>query len=140
MRSVRSTTRIPFDRTFQMKRSPLLAAAVLALASGFASAQTPAPAAAGGDPAKGREKTQMCAGCHGIPRWQASFPEVYKVPMIVGQHEAYIVKALQEYKSGERNHPTMHAIASTLSDDDMKNLAAYYAKGAGATHTASGKP
>ena len=51
------------------------------------------------------------------------------MPRIAGQHEAYIVKALQEYKSGERNHPSMRAIAASLSDQDMADLAAYYAQG-----------
>jgi cytochrome c553 len=79
-----------------------------------------------GDPAAGREKTQMCAGCHGIEGWRTAFPEVYHVPRIAGQHPTYIVKALQEYKSGERSHPSMRAIAASLSDQDMANLAAYY--------------
>ncbi|MEP6702552.1 MAG: cytochrome c4, partial [Betaproteobacteria bacterium] len=50
----------------------------------------------------------------------------YSVPMIAGQHPQYIVKALQEYRSGERSHPSMRAIAASLSDTDMANLAAYY--------------
>ena len=48
------------------------------------------------------------------------------MPMIHGQHQAYIVKALQSYRSGERSHPSMRAIASSLSDQDMIHLAAYY--------------
>jgi cytochrome c553 len=103
-----------------MTRLLLLAAA---LAAAQATAQTPA-----GDPAKGREKTQMCAGCHGIEGWRTAFPEVYKVPRIGGQHEAYLAKALQAYKSGERSHPSMRAIAASLSDQDIANLAAYYAQ------------
>ena len=83
-------------------------------------------AAPAGDPAAGQQKTQMCAGCHGIPGWRTAYPEVYSVPKIGGQHPAYIVKALQAYKSGERNHPSMRAIAATLSDKDMADLAAYY--------------
>jgi cytochrome c553 len=71
----------------------------------------------------------MCAGCHGIPGYKTAFPEVYSVPRIGGQHAAYIVKALQAYKSGERYHPSMRAIAATLSDQDMADLAAYYASG-----------
>jgi cytochrome c553 len=81
-----------------------------------------------GDPVAGAQKTQMCTGCHGIEGWRTAFPEVYKVPRIGGQHEAYLVKALQEYKSGERNHPSMRAIAASLSDKDMADLAAYYAR------------
>jgi cytochrome c553 len=52
---------------------------------------------------------------------------VYSVPKLGGQHAAYIVKALQAYKAGERSHPTMKAIAAGLSDKDMADLAAYYA-------------
>lgn len=83
-------------------------------------------AAPAGDPVAGERKTQMCGGCHGIPGWRTAFPEVYGVPMIGGQHPAYIVKALQEYRSGERSHPSMRAIAASLSDQDMADLAAYY--------------
>ncbi|MDQ6916825.1 MAG: cytochrome c [Pseudomonadota bacterium] len=89
-----------------------------------------APAA--GNAAAGSQKTQMCVGCHGIPGWRTAFPEVYKVPKIGGQHESYIVKALQEYRSGARSHPSMRAIAASLSDKDIADLAAYYA-GAAAT-------
>ena len=83
--------------------------------------------AAEGDPAAGKEKTRMCAGCHGIAGYKTAFPEVYSVPKLGGQHAAYIVKALQAYRSGERNHPSMKAIAASLSDRDMADLAAYYA-------------
>lgn len=69
----------------------------------------------------------MCAGCHGIAGYKTAFPEVYSVPKLGGQHAAYIVKALQAYRSGERTHPTMRAIAASLSDRDMADLAAYYA-------------
>jgi cytochrome c553 len=50
------------------------------------------------------------------------------VPKIAGQHPAYVVKALQAYKSGERSHPSMRAIAASLTDKDMADLAAYYAQ------------
>ena len=83
-------------------------------------------AAPSGDPAAGQHKTQMCSGCHGIPGWRTAYPEVYGVPKIGGQHPAYIVRALQAYKSGERVHPSMRAIAASLSDQDMADLAAYY--------------
>lgn len=112
-----------------MLKNTLLAAAlaVTAATSGFACAQAAAPA---GDAATGAKKNQMCTGCHGIVGWRTAYPEVYKVPKIGGQHAAYIVKALQEYKSGERNHPSMRAIAASLSDQDMADLAAYYSAGA----------
>ena len=60
------------------------------------------------------------------PGWKTAFPEVYQVPKLGGQHPAYIAAALKAYKKGERDHPTMRAIASDLSDKDMEDLAAYY--------------
>jgi cytochrome c553 len=112
------------------------ALATLLILSTAAPAQTPAPAPAAataapsaGDPAKGRERTQMCEGCHGIEGWRTAYPEVYRVPKLGGQHEAYLANALRQYKSGERSHPSMRAIASSLSDADIANLAAYYARG-----------
>jgi cytochrome c553 len=97
---------------------------------GHACAQSASPA---GDAAAGARRTQMCVGCHGIPGWRTAFPEVYKVPKLGGQHEAYIVKALQAYKSGERTHPSMRAIAASLSDKEMADLAAYYSAPAAKT-------
>ncbi|HEY7742791.1 MAG TPA: cytochrome c [Burkholderiales bacterium] len=99
--------------------SALLASLLLAAAS-------VAPAAEG-DAAAGKRKTSMCAGCHGIGGYKTVFPEVYHVPRLGGQHAAYMVKALQEYKAGNRSHPSMRAIAAGLSDQDMADLAAYYA-------------
>ena len=80
-----------------------------------------------GDIESGRQKISMCIGCHGIPGYKASFPEVYAVPMIAGQNEQYIVVALRAYANGERSHPTMNAISASLSEQDMADLAAYYA-------------
>ena len=80
-----------------------------------------------GDAVAGSQKTQMCVGCHGITGWRTAYPEVYKVPKLGGQHEAYLAKALQEYRSGARSHPSMRAIATSLSDKDIADLAAYYA-------------
>ena len=87
-----------------------------------------APAAQAQDAAAGHQKAAMCIGCHGIPGYQASFPEVHKVPMISGQNAKYIASALAAYKKGERKHPTMRAIAASLSDQDMADLAAFYEK------------
>ena len=81
---------------------------------------------AAGDPVAGKVKTAMCEGCHGIPGWRTAFPEVYSVPKLGGQHPDYIIKALQDYKSGQRAFPTMQAIAAGLSEQDMADLAAYY--------------
>ena len=73
-----------------------------------------------------KSKISMCVGCHGIPGYRTAFPSVYHVPKIGGQHPAYIVQALQAYKNGDRSHPSMQAIAASLSDQDMADLAAYY--------------
>ena len=70
----------------------------------------------------------MCVGCHGIPGYKASFPEVYQVPMLGGQSAKYIENALKAYQKGERKHPSMRGIAGSLSDQDMANLAAYYSQ------------
>ena len=85
-----------------------------------------------GDAAAGEKKIAMCEGCHNLPRYQASFPEIYKVPMIAGQNAKYIASALAAYRKGERKHPTMRAIAGSLSDQDIADVAAYYAQLGGA--------
>ena len=79
-----------------------------------------------GNAAAGEKKIAMCIGCHGIQGYQASFPEIHKVPMISGQNAKYIETALNEYKKGARSHPTMDAIAGSLSDQDIADLVAYY--------------
>jgi len=105
-------------------RTVLLAlAAASCLASVSAFAQGPQGNA---DNAKG--KVSMCIGCHGIPAYRTAFPEVYHVPLIAGQNPGYIVNALKAYKSGERSHSTMKAIAAGLSEQDMADLAAYYGR------------
>ena len=81
-----------------------------------------------GDAAAGEKKIAMCEGCHNLPRYQASFPEVYKVPMIAGQNAKYIASALIAYRKGDRKHPTMRAIAGSLSDQDIADVAAYYSQ------------
>src|SRR5215216_7526081 len=79
--------------------------------------------AAQGNAAAGEKKAAMCIGCHSIPGYQASFPEVHKVPMIAGQNAKYIASALNAYKTGDRKHPTMKAIAASLTDQDIADLA-----------------
>jgi cytochrome c553 len=81
---------------------------------------------AAGSAEAGRTKLAMCIGCHGIQGYKTAYPDVYHVPKIYGQQPAYIVKALQAYRSGERSHPSMRGIARGLSDADMADLAAYY--------------
>ncbi len=84
------------------------------------------PSYADGDAAAGKGKTAMCAGCHGIPGFRTAYPETYHVPKLGGQNAGYIVSALKAYKVGDRSHPTMKAIAASLSEQDMADLAAYY--------------
>jgi cytochrome c553 len=88
--------------------------------------QKAAAAPAAGSPGSVQAKVAACVGCHGIKGYQASFPEVYKVPMIAGQGAKYIMTALTEYKQGGRRHPTMRSVAITLSDQDMADVAAYF--------------
>jgi cytochrome c553 len=79
---------------------------------------------AAGDPALGEKKFYTCYGCHGIENYRNAYPD-YSVPKLRHQHASYIVAALQEYRSGERPHATMHAQAASLSDQDMEDIAAY---------------
>jgi cytochrome c553 len=79
-----------------------------------------------GSAAAGEKKAAMCIGCHGIPDYKATFPEVYRVPMISGQGAKYIVSALTQYRKGDRKHPTMRGIATSLTDQDMADLAEFY--------------
>ncbi|WP_089399194.1 c-type cytochrome [Noviherbaspirillum humi] len=81
-----------------------------------------------GNPEAANNKVAMCIGCHGIPGYKATFPEVYQVPMIGGQSAKYIESALRAYQKGERKHPSMRGIAAGLSDQDIADVAAYYAR------------
>lgn len=93
-------------------------------------ATTALAAAADGDAAKGQKLFETCRGCHSVPSYTNAFPN-YQVPKIGGQHAGRVVASLAAYKSGERGHPTMHAQAASLSDQDMQDIAAYVAsKGA----------
>jgi cytochrome c553 len=81
-----------------------------------------------GNAKDGEAKIAMCIGCHGIKGYQASFPEVYRVPMISGQNAKYIASSLNAYKKGDRKHPTMRGIAASLTDQDIADISAYYAQ------------
>ena len=96
-----------------------LLAASLVIASGPVSA-------AEGDAAAGKIKAYTCTGCHGIPGYNNVYP-TYKVPKIGGQNYQYLVLALTGYRDGEREHPTMESQASSLSDQDIKDIAAFLA-------------
>ena len=92
-----------------------------------------------GDAKMGAKKNATCIGCHGIVGYQASFPEVHRVPMISGQSAKFIAASLNAYKKGERKHPTMRGIAASLTDQDIADLSAYYA-GSGAVEGAPALP
>lgn len=96
--------------------SVIIASTLLAVASGAATA-------AGGDPAAGEAKSQTCASCHG-ERGNSPSGEF---PRLDGQHESYLYQALKGYKSGARQNPVMAGMVSDLSDQDMRDLAAFYA-------------
>jgi cytochrome c553 len=109
-----------FEFRLRTMKKPFFAMIVLAFGAG-----TLMPAHAQ-DPKAGEGKAAMCIGCHGIPGYQASFPQIHKVPMISGQSAKYIVSALAAYKKGERKHPTMRSVAGSMSDQDMADVAAFY--------------
>jgi cytochrome c553 len=94
---------------------------LLALAGVFSTAHAQ-------DAQRGSTKVQMCIGCHGIVGYQADFPVVYKVPKIAGQDAKYIASALTAYRNGDRKFPTMRSVASSLSDQDIADIAAYYSQ------------
>ena len=78
------------------------------------------------DPEAGKKKAETCLGCHGIPAQVNVYP-TYHVPKLGGQHEQYLVAALNAYKNKTRSHATMQANASSLSDEDIADIAAYFA-------------
>lgn len=96
---------------------------VLLFLTGAALAQAPA-----GNAEAAKSKISMCEGCHGIPDYHTAYPHVYHVPLIMGQQPVYIANALHAYKSGGRSHASMRAIAGSLSDQDIEDLAAYFSR------------
>ena len=129
-------------------KNALICSTLLALSCAFASAQgtvpaasAPAAQAASAGTTNGatiEAKVAMCIGCHGIRGYQASFPEIHKVPMIGGQDAKFIAAALNAYKKGERKHPTMRAVAIALSEQDIADVSAYYQQQG--QHGAQGAP
>ena len=95
----------------------------LALSLTIAALVAPALASAA-DVARGAKLAYTCLGCHGIRNYRNAYP-VYRVPKLGGQHTAYMVAALKEYASQDRPHPTMHAQAVTMIDQDMADMTAY---------------
>lgn len=112
---------------------PMIARTLVAAATLCAAALSAHAQGVTGDVQAGQKKAQMCIGCHGIVGYQNSFPEIHKVPMISGQSDKYIISALTAYKKGDRKHPSMRGIAGSLSEQDMADLAAFYASHADKT-------
>lgn len=100
-----------------MNKTITLLALSLAVAAG-------APAWAGGNAEAGKAKSATCAGCHG-PDGNSPAPSF---PKLAGQHEDYMHQALKDYKSGKRKNPIMSGQVASLSDQDMQDLAAFFAK------------
>jgi cytochrome c553 len=105
-----------------MRRTTILSALLLTAASIL----LPVTAAAAGDVEAGRVKSYTCTGCHGIPGYKNIYP-TYHVPKIGGQNYEYLALALKAYRDGERQHKTMVLQAQALSDQDIEDIAAYFA-------------
>ena len=111
--------------------------------AGVSFAQTPAeapqaaaaPATQPGDPRRGKELSYTCLGCHGIDGYRNAYPD-YSVPKLEGQSAEYLAAALHGYREGDRSHLTMHSQASELSDQDIADIAIFFA---GKPLTSSGK-
>ncbi len=82
-----------------------------------------------GNPAAGKEKSKACAACHG-PDGNSATPDF---PRLSGQHVDYLVKALSDYKAGERKNAIMAPQTANLSKRDIEDLAAFYSKQSGLT-------
>ena len=98
-----------------IKKMILAAGCVALLAGGFANAA---------NPAAGKEKAKTCAACHG-PDGNSAAPDF---PRLAGQHYDYLVKALSDYKAGERKNAIMAPQAANLSKPDIEDLAAYFSQ------------
>lgn len=109
-----------------MKKFSIIFLLTGAFFSATAFAQTP-PATKGNAAAGQSKATAICSGCHGMPGTKSAYPEVYLVPKIAGQSEAYLVAALKAYREGNRYHQTMVGLASALSEKEIADIAAYYA-------------
>ena len=93
-----------------------------------------APLALPGDATRGAVLAETCKGCHGVPGSHNAYPSYY-VPKLGGQNLEYIEIALQGYRRGTRSHPTMQAQASSLSDQDIADLATFFSAWAGEPET-----
>lgn len=100
-----------------------LTLALVCITAGCAALAAKPAAAPAPDLAKGQATAQVCAACHAADGTRGSPAN----PILAGQHPEYLVKQLQEFKSGKRKNAIMAGFAATLSDEDMRNVAAFYA-------------
>lgn len=98
---------------------------IAALLAALVLAGMPVVAAAEGDIEAGRIKAYTCLGCHGVDGYRNAYPS-YRVPLLGGQHAAYLADALRAYQSGDRQHPTMRALSATLSEQDILDISAFF--------------
>ena len=89
----------------------------------FSLAVLPQAVMAKGDPAAGKVKAKVCEACH-VPDGKSIAPTY---PNLAGQHASYLAKALADYRAGRRSKPVMMPIAAPLSDQDIEDLAAWFA-------------
>ena len=95
------------------------------LAVAFMLMAAPGLTAAEGNVELGRSKAYTCLGCHGVEGYRNAYPS-FRVPRLGGQHSEYLVSALKAYANGDRQHATMQALAETLTEQDMLDIAAYF--------------
>lgn len=107
--------------------------ALTLLLFGAAAASLSSQTLAAGDPIAGKQKAATCNACHG--NTNGLDPQY---PRLAGQYNEYLQQALHEYKDGRRNNPIMRGFAATLSDDDIQDIAAFYAGQQGKLDTLEG--
>jgi cytochrome c553 len=112
------------SNTIELMTKTLLACALTLFAMTSTSSLHAADTPAKGDAKAGKALVYTCGGCHGVTGYMNAYPN-YHVPRIAGQNYDYLVAAITEYKSGERAHPTMRAQGESLSEQDIRDIAAY---------------
>jgi len=113
-----------FAKAFKATAQRVLRIGILGMA--FSALIPVSQVMAAGDAVAGGEKAYTCLGCHGVKHYVNTYP-TYHVPRIAGQHEAYLISALKDYRAKTRAHPTMQANAALLSDQDIEDIAAWFA-------------
>jgi cytochrome c553 len=124
--AMKTTTQETSMRNLITSAASLAVAAGVISTMGLALCLAPDNAWAAGDVEAGKVKAYTCTGCHGIPGYNNAYPS-YKVPKIGGQNYVYLVAALKAYRAGDRHHATMELQGKALSDQDIEDIAAYFA-------------